>query len=131
LVRAQFVSGTHALSSALFGILRPGDRWISIVGTPYDTMIPVIRGGEGWYGSLKEWGIEYDEIPLKEDASFDFEEIEKALRTKKTKMVYIQRSLGYTWRPSMNLEKMKVAIDFVKNIDSIFKFFSFKSYIPT
>ncbi len=117
LVRAQFVSGTHALSSALFGILRPNDRWISIVGTPYDTMIPVIKGGEGWYGSLKEWGIEYDEISLKEDASFDFEEIEKALKTKKTKMVYIQRSLGYTWRPSMNLEKMKVAIDFVKNID--------------
>lgn len=113
LVRLQFVSGTHALASALFGVLRPGDRWVSIVGAPYDTMTPVIRGGAG---SLAEWGVEYDEVPLDENSMFDKERIRLALR-KKTRLVYIQRSLGYTWRPSMTISKIRDAIDFVKGID--------------
>lgn len=116
LVRLQFVSGTHALASALFGVLRPGDRWISIVGTPYDTMMPVIKGGPGWPGSLAEWGIKYDEIPLRPDNSFDREKIAEELKTK-TKLVYIQRSLGYTWRPSMTIGKIKDIIAYVKSID--------------
>lgn len=113
LVRLQFVSGTHALSSVLFGTLRPGDSWLSIVGTPYDTMIPVINGGKLWSGSLEEWGIKYREVALSSDNDFDRDTILKELQTK-TKLVYIQRSLGYTWRPSINLKKMKEIIAFVK-----------------
>lgn len=116
LVRVQYVSGTHALSSILFGNLRPGDRWLSIVGAPYDTMLPVIDGKGTWSGSLAEWQIEYDQVSLTEDYNFDFEAIEKALQTK-TKLVYIQRSLGYTWRPPISLKKMEQVIRFIKQID--------------
>ncbi len=115
LVRLQFVSGTHALSSVLFGNLRPGDRWISIVGAPYDTMLPVIDGRGGWKGSLKEWGINYDQVELTGGYKFDPEAIAKSLE-KKTKLVYIQRSLGYTWRPPINLEEMQKIIGFIKEI---------------
>jgi len=115
LVRLQFVSGTHALSSVLFGNLRPGDKWLSVVGTPYDTMIPVINGGKEWKGSLKEWGIDYSQTELKEDHSFDFDAIFDTLK-EKIKLVYIQRSLGYTWRPSITLSEMEKVIKFIKEI---------------
>ncbi len=116
LVRLQFVSGTHALSSILFGNLRPGDRWISIVGAPYDTMLPIIDGKNKWKGSLKEWGVIYDQVELNEHHKFDKNAIAESLRTK-TKLVYIQRSLGYTWRPPITLLEMKDIIQFIKNID--------------
>lgn len=113
LVRMQFVSGTHALSSVLFGNLRPGDRWVSIVGTPYDTILPVINGHGGHGGSLKEWGIHYEEIPLNGNYKFDEEKIAELLKNP-PKMVYIQRSLGYTWRPSVNLDEMARIIAKIK-----------------
>lgn len=113
LVRWQFVSGTHALASILFGNLRPGDRWLSIVGAPYDTMHPVIDGKSQWPGSLHEWGIEYDEISLTSDHRIDKEKLSKAL-TEKTKLVYLQRSLGYTFRPSLSLEALAEAIRSIK-----------------
>ena len=115
LVRLQFVSGTHALSSVLFGNLRPGDTWLSIVGAPYDTMIPVINGGGHWRGSLKEWNINYDQVELKEDNTFDYDAISNALKTE-IKLVYIQRSLGYTWRPPVTLSQMEKVINHIKEL---------------
>ncbi|MDQ7822955.1 MAG: methionine gamma-lyase family protein [Candidatus Eremiobacteraeota bacterium] len=115
LVRWQFVSGTHALASILFGALRPGDRWISLVGPPYDTLWPLIDGSGRWKGSLAEWGITYDEVPLARDCSFDREAIRKAL-DHPAKLVYLQRSLGYTWRPSITLSAMEELIAFVKSL---------------
>jgi cystathionine beta-lyase family protein involved in aluminum resistance len=117
-VRCQLVSGTHALSSILFGILRPGDRWLSIIGKPYDTLQPVIDGGARWAGSLTEWGIDYDEVPLTEKHTVDLEAVRLALSgPQKPRLVYIQRSLGYTWRPSITLEVMERIIAFVKSLD--------------
>lgn len=115
LVRVQFVSGTHALSSVLFGNLRPGDTWLSIVGAPYDTMIPVINGGGLWRGSLKEWGINYSQVELKDDHTFDYDAVTSALKAK-IKLVYIQRSLGYTWRPPVTLSEMEKIIKHIKKI---------------
>ncbi len=115
LVRWQFVSGTHALASILFGNLRPGDRWLSIVGAPYDTMRPVIDGDSQWPGSLREWGIEYDEMSLTSDHNIDIEKLSKAL-TEKTRLIYLQRSLGYTFRPSLSLEKIAEAIRHIKSV---------------
>ncbi len=114
LVRWQFVSGTHALSSVLFGVLRPGDLWLSLIGSPYDTLHPVIDGGGQWQGSLKEWGVRYREIPLTAGHDVDLERVGDAL-AEKPKMAYIQRSLGYTWRPSLSLEKMERIISFIKS----------------
>ncbi len=99
LVRYNFVNGTHAISTALFGILRPGDIILSVTGKPYDTLEQVINGDEG--GSLKEFGIRYEEIDLLPDGRPDLVEIEK--RSKEAKMVYIQRSRGYSLRPSLTL----------------------------
>lgn len=115
LVRWQFVSGTHALASILFGNLRPGDRWLSIVGAPYDTLHPVIDGSSQWPGSLREWGIEYDEISLTSDHRIDTEKLSEAM-TENTRLVYIQRSLGYTFRPSLSLETLTEAIGNIKSL---------------
>jgi cystathionine beta-lyase family protein involved in aluminum resistance len=118
LVRCQLVSGTHALASILFGILRPGDRWVSIIGKPYDTLHPVIDGGGRWGGSLAEWGIGYDELPLSSDHTVDMEALKGAFSgQKRPRLVYIQRSLGYTWRPSITLEAMEKIIAFVRSLD--------------
>ena len=117
LVRPHIVSGTHALSIGLFGLLRPGDELIYITGSPYDTLEEVIGiHGEGM-GSLKEWGIDYQDISLKTDGTIDFEEIEKRI-TKKTKVIAIQRSRGYAWRPSFSIEEIKEMVAFVKNLKS-------------
>lgn len=116
LIRWQFVSGTHALSSVLFGNLRPGDRWLSITGKPYDTLHPVIDGQGRWEGSLKEWGIEYEEVPLTEDSKLDYDGIRRALQ-KKPRLIYIQRSLGYCFRPSIGLDEMERVTEFVKSYD--------------
>jgi len=115
LVRPHIVSGTHALSVGLFGLLRPGDELIYITGNPYDTLEEVIGiYGEGM-GSLKEWGISYRAIPLKEDGMVDFEQVAKAI-SQKTKVIAIQRSRGYEWRPSFSINQIKEMIDFVKEI---------------
>ncbi|MCQ4022047.1 MULTISPECIES: methionine gamma-lyase family protein [unclassified Ruminococcus] len=107
LVRYNFVSGTHTLEVALFGVLRPGDKMLSVTGTPYDTIHPVIGiNGEGdGNGNLKDFGVEYDEVPLTADETPDYEAIERAIDTS-VKMVYIQRSRGYSTRPSLTCEEI-------------------------
>lgn len=107
LVRHNFVSGTHTLEVALFGILRPGDKMLSVTGTPYDTIHPVIGindEGKG-NGSLKDFGISYGEVPLDENGKPDYEAIEKAIDSS-IKMVYIQRSRGYDVRPSLTCDEI-------------------------
>ena len=104
-VRMQFVSGTHAIAAALFGVLRPGDRLLSITGRPYDTLEEVIGlGGEG-QGSLAEFGVVYDELALFNDGSVDQEALDQALE-QPCRMVLIQRSCGYSWRPSVTVEQI-------------------------
>ena len=105
LVRTQFVSGTHALATVLFGILRPGDKIISLTGTPYDTMQTVIGYTASNSGSLKEYGILYDELPLNE-GRVDVERIADVL-DERTKMVLIQRSRGYSRRPTLLIEDIR------------------------
>ncbi|MBP3284731.1 MAG: methionine gamma-lyase family protein [Clostridia bacterium] len=102
LVRLQFVSGTHALCVGLFGILRPGDLVLSITGTPYDTLSDVIAGEN--IGSLKDFGVCYDEITLNDAFEVDLEKVMHYLESKKVKMVMIQRSKGYAWRKSFSAE---------------------------
>ena len=108
LVRTQFASGTHALATVLFGILRPGDELISLTGTPYDTMQSVIHSAPG---NLTEFGIEYRELPIKK-SRVDFENISEVV-TRKTKMVLIQRSRGYSSRDSLSIEDIEIICDLV------------------
>ena len=105
LVRTQFVSGTHALATVLFGILRPGDKIVSLTGAPYDTMQTVIGYTASSSGSLKEYGILYDELPLNE-GRVDVERIADVL-DERTKMVLIQRSRGYSRRPTLFIEDIR------------------------
>ena len=102
LVRHQFVSGTHTLSTALFGVLRAGDTMVSVTGAPYDTMEEVIGIRAGNTGSLKEFGISYRQVELLPDGAPDYAAIEQEAKT--AKMVYIQRSRGYSLRPSLTVE---------------------------
>jgi len=116
LVRNQFISGTHALTVALFALLRPGDALLSITGTPYDTLHEVIGIKEN-SSSLKTFGIGYDQIDLV-DNDFDYEKIGNYLKSHKVKVIEIQRSKGYSTRKSVSLEKIEKVIQFIKNIDS-------------
>lgn len=112
LVRHNFTCGTHTLSTALFGVLRPGDKMLCVTGTPYDTIHGVIGiSGEGM-GSLKDFGVEYNEVPLK-DEKLDFDAIEKAVDDSIT-MVYIQRSRGYELRPSLSVDEIGRVCSIVK-----------------
>ena len=99
-VRLQFVSGTHAITAALFGVLRPGDRLLSITGRPYDTLEEVIGLRGSGQGSLAEFGIHYDELALTPSGDVDEAALADALSVP-TRMVLIQRSCGYSWRPSL------------------------------
>ena len=114
LVRPQLISGTHALHIALSGNLRPGDELLSPVGKPYDTLEEVI-GIRDSAGSLKEYGVQYRQVDLLEDGSFDYENIAKAIN-EKTKLVTIQRSKGYATRPTLSVQKIGELISFIKNI---------------
>ena len=114
LVRPQLMSGTHALTVALFGNLRPGDELLSPVGKPYDTLEGVI-GIRPEIGSLAEYGITYKQVDLKEDFSFDYEGIRAAL-TEKTKLVTIQRSKGYSYQPTLSVAQIGELITFIKSI---------------
>ena len=116
LVRQQITCGTHALTIALAGNLRPGDRILSIAGKVYDTLQGVI-GVREEKGSLAEFGIGYDQVDLKADGSFDFESIRNAI-TPATKLVEIQRSKGYDTRKSLSVPEIAEAIRFVKSIRS-------------
>ena len=105
-VRLQLVSGTHAIASSLFGVLRPGDNLLSIAGRPYESLEEVIGLRGSGQGSLMDFGISYQEISLKNDGYIDFLALEKAL-IKPRKLIFIQRSCGYTWRPSLSIEVIK------------------------
>lgn len=115
LIRGQVTCGTHALAIALFGNLRPGDELLCPAGKPYDTLESVIGIRES-KGSLLEYGVIYKQVDLKEDYSFDYEGIKKAI-TEKTKLVEIQRSRGYDVRPSFTVEQIKDLIVFIKGIN--------------
>ena len=112
LVRFNFVSGTHALSTALFGVLRTGDRLVAVTGKPYDTLEEVIGiAGEPGNGSLKDYGVEYSQVDLLPDGTPDYDRITEAV--KGAKVAYIQRSRGYSLRPAFtvaDIEKMVQAI---------------------
>ncbi len=114
LVRPQITCGTHALALALMSNLRPGDEILSPVGKPYDTLEEVI-GIRPSKGSLAEYGITYRQVDLKEDFSFDFDDIRAALNDR-TKIVTIQRSKGYQTRPSFSVDQIGEIISFVKSI---------------
>ena len=104
LVRHNFISGTHALTTALFGVLRPNDILLSVTGKPYDTLEEVIGISGNASGSLKDFGVKYDQIDLKEDFSFNLNAIKEKAKT--AKIVYIQRSRGYSLRDSFSSEKI-------------------------
>lgn len=106
LVRHNFVSGTHALTVALFGVLRPGDTMLSVTGMPYDTLRGVIGLEGNGAGSLKEFGIRYEQVDFQKDGTLDYEEIERRIHPG-LKMVYIQRSRGYTLRASLFVEEIE------------------------
>ena len=116
LVRSQIISGTHAISTALFGILRPNDTILSISGRPYDTLDEVI-GLKDNASSLKAFGINYKQIDLV-DGDFSYDKIEKFLNKHKVKVVYIQRSRGYSIRQSLSIEKIKRVASLVKKINN-------------
>ena len=116
LVRPQITCGTHALALALMSNLRPGDMLFSPVGKPYDTLEEVI-GIRPSKGSLKEYGIDYTQVDLLPDGSFDFEGIKEALLTNKNiKLATIQRSKGYQTRPTLSVERIGELISFIKDI---------------
>ncbi len=115
LVRTQFVSGTHALATVLFGILRPGDTLVSLTGAPYDTMQTVIGYANPSPGSLKEFGVGYDELPMK-DGKVDLDGI-KSIITPKTKVALIQRSRGYSMRPPLSIADIGEIVARVKSIN--------------
>ena len=112
LVRCQFVSGTHALSTAFFGILRPGDTLLSISGLPYDTLHEVI-GIKDNPSSLKAFGIDFKYIDLINN-DFDYDKIKDSLNVK---MVHIQRSIGYSLRDTLSIEKLEKVVKFIRNIN--------------
>lgn len=116
LVRHNFVSGTHALTVALFGVLRPNDTMLSVTGMPYDTIRSAI-GIEGDYpGSLKDFGINFEMTELKDDGTVDYEEVERQIADKQPKMVYIQRSRGYSLRNSLTYKEIKKICDISKRV---------------
>lgn len=115
LVRSQFISGTHALTVALFAFLRPGDSFLSICGKPYDTLDSVI-GIEENPSSLKAFGINYEQIDLI-DNEFDVDTISKRVSRGNVKLIEIQRSRGYSLRDSITIDKLESIIKIIKQID--------------
>jgi cystathionine beta-lyase family protein involved in aluminum resistance len=105
-VRVQFVSGTHAIASCFYGVLRPGDELLSVVGAPYDTLEEVIGTRGTGQGSLAEFGITYRQLDLTSDGKIDWEALKTAVRPE-TKMVTIQRSCGYAWRSSLSIAEIE------------------------
>ena len=119
-VRHTIISGTHALSTGLFGILRPGDVMYSVAGKPYDTLEEVIGiAGTPGNGSLRDFGVDYAQTDLTPDGKFNFAEIEDKLRTlgSRAKMVFVQRSKGYLNRKTLSVDEIGELVKFVKNIN--------------
>lgn len=116
LVRPHFVNGTHAIGAALFGNLRTGDTMLSICGKPYDTLHNIIGiSGKENIGSLREYGVNYRQVDLKKDGSFDLDGIKNILvNDPSIKLVHIQRSTGYGWRKSLLISDLKKIIDYIR-----------------
>lgn len=112
-VRVQFVSGTHAIACALYGVLRPGDEMLAVVGAPYDTLEEVIGVRGSGQGSLRELGVSYRELPLATDDRVDWPALAQAVRPE-TKLVHIQRSCGYAWRASLSIAEIGRIVEIVK-----------------
>lgn len=114
IVRYNFTCGTHTLSVALFGVLRPGDTMLCVSGIPYDTIQPVIGIGKNKIsGSLENFGIKYKQVDLKEDGTLDYDAIESAVDNS-ISMVYIQRSRGYNLRPSLSVDEIEKVVQITK-----------------
>lgn len=112
-VRVQFVSGTHAIACALFGVLRPGDEMLAVVGAPYDTLEEVIGlRGQG-QGSLLDFGVSYKELALTGEGIIDWQALATAV-SDRTRLVLIQRSCGYSWRPSLSITDIEKIVFLVK-----------------
>ncbi|MCG3090018.1 aminotransferase class I/II-fold pyridoxal phosphate-dependent enzyme [Sporosarcina cyprini] len=117
LVRNQIISGTHAISISLFGVLRPGDELLYITGKPYDTLESIVSGKGKDTGSLADFGIAYKHVDLQSDGTVDYDEIARQIGPK-TKMIGIQRSKGYSSRPSYKIDEIEEMISFVKSINN-------------
>ena len=115
-VRMQFVSGTHAIGSVLFGILRPGDTLLSVTGNPYDTLEEVIGLRNKGQGSLIDFGIKYKQIDFSNNNGFD-NQLKKIISQTDCKIVFIQKSCGYTWRRSLNTKDIQNICKLVHDID--------------
>ena len=115
LVRNQFISGTHALSTAFFALLRPNDILLSITGKPYDTLDSVIGFNDN-SSSLKSFGIKYEQIDLLND-DFDYRKIKERINKDKVKLIEIQRSKGYSLRKSIPIDKIEKVVKLIKSID--------------
>nr|WP_148265375.1 methionine gamma-lyase family protein [Desulfosporosinus orientis] len=113
LVRGQFVSGTHAIAAALFGVLRPGDHVISVSGNPYDTLEEVIGLRGKGQGSLLDFGISHETVDLDSQGELQLDLIKERI-TDKTRMLMVQRSRGYAWRNSLRIAQLKELVDAVK-----------------
>jgi cystathionine beta-lyase family protein involved in aluminum resistance len=113
LVRLQFVSGTHAIACALYGVLRPGDECLAVAGAPYDTLEEVIGLRSSGQGSLAEFGITYRELPLTAANSVDWDALETAIKPN-TRLVHIQRSCGYSWRTTLTIAEIERIVATVK-----------------
>lgn len=113
-VSPLIASGTHALTLALFGILRANDKMLAISGSPYDTLMSVIQGEN--IGSLKDFGVKYEQIELLNN-DFDLNSIEKSIKSELPKLIFIGRSRGYEWRDALSVEKIGKAINFIKKLN--------------
>ena len=116
LMRHNFVSGTHTLTVALFGILRPNDKVLVLTGRPYDTITGVFGIDEKTDGSLSDFGVIYDQVELKADGTPDIEEIKCRLAKDSYKMAYIQRSRGYSTRPTLTIDDIEILCKSVKEV---------------
>ena len=119
LVRTNIVNGTHAIATTLLGLLRPGDELIEASGTPYDTLRTVIgitNVSDKFTGTIKDYGINYKEVPLTAEMDIDFAGI-KATITDKTKVIAFQRSTGYDWRPAISLKSLNRAATLIHEIN--------------
>lgn len=116
IVRMNLTSGTQAIATALFAVLRPGDKLLAVTGKPYDTFDGVIGLDGSHNGSLMDFGVKYDEIPLKEDGKADIEAICDYLSREKVKMIHIQRSRGYEWCHDITLSEIEKIIKAAKKV---------------
>lgn len=117
IVSPLIASGTHAISSVLYGLLRPGDRFLSISGKPYDTLEDVISGQNN--GSLKNFGVDFDFIDLTQDSQFNVDKILSSIIATDYKLLFIQRSRGYNWRKALSIAQIETIIGEIRKVSDI------------